>query len=522
MGCGCSSDGTVVYPDSESSAGKKAGGIWLPCKDEKLWEILQEYKKSPPTSMKELQDIMSYYMPRPSVSGLRKTLSRYPEGDPDPEKFFLSKTLPVIVENALALKERVAAAFPEGIPLLQADRQTKQGDRKTLRIPRMVVASLLANMFLCSWDWPNSNKYRGMPKNSFEELLRSTKQAECAKLRMVIHYFERLGEHKELRGFMIIDRVFGVSLEQKAWSTSNKPLLPMFLAEQHAGFEETPGLAHADFANMIIGGGVLANGSIQEEIRFAICPELIVSMLVCPRMDEDEAIQIVGAEQFSAYGGYSHSLKFDGDYRDTTYPRAEDGTPLISILAMDALDFRYKDHSLKKQLGTTFALRELNKALAAFTPVDEASLANFPSIATGNWGCGAFKGDAPLKAMLQWAAASQCGRQLRYFPFELTWGPILMDLSKNLVEKGATVGELITCLGKVRERLELKSPARGGFKDGTTLFQAIDQTIEIFPQGAKVKPDAGVTEKPATTATTVVAPKTGDGQFDGVMIPDLF
>ena len=36
-----------------------------------------------------------------------------------------------------------------------------------------------------------------------------------------------------------------------------------------------------DFANKYVGGGVLGNGCVQEEIRFLICPELIVSCLLC-------------------------------------------------------------------------------------------------------------------------------------------------------------------------------------------------------------------------------------------------
>ena len=39
-------------------------------------------------------------------------------------------------------------------------------------------------------------------------------------------------------------------------------------------------------------------------------------------------------------------------------------------------------------------------------------------VATGNWGCGVFRGDAQLKAMIQWAAVSASGRpQMMYFPF---------------------------------------------------------------------------------------------------------
>ena len=39
-------------------------------------------------------------------------------------------------------------------------------------------------------------------------------------------------------------------------------------------------------------------------------------------------------------------------------------------------------------------------------------------VATGNWGCGAFKGDPQLKSMLQWMAVSASGRPgMKYYPF---------------------------------------------------------------------------------------------------------
>lgn len=43
-----------------------------------------------------------------------------------------------------------------------------------------------------------------------------------------------------------------------------------------------------------IGGGVLGHGSVQEEIRFLICPELLVSMLFSEKMLHTEAIIITG------------------------------------------------------------------------------------------------------------------------------------------------------------------------------------------------------------------------------------
>lgn len=71
-----------------------------------------------------------------------------------------------------------------------------------------------------------------------------------------------------------------------------------------------------DFANRFIGGGVLSAGRVQEEIRFTVCPELLVSLLFMECMEENEAIVIQGYEQFASVQGYAESLRFIGDHRD--------------------------------------------------------------------------------------------------------------------------------------------------------------------------------------------------------------
>jgi len=221
----------------------------------------------------------------------------------------------------------------------------------------------------------------------------------------------------------------------------------MQVADAGIGLEDEMGRGclHADFANMYLGGGVLVGGCVQEEIRFAICPELCAAMVICPYMLDHEAITIVGGEQFSAYSGYGRSLAYAGDFRDPT-PKDEDGTVLVAITAMDALDFRGQDAPLSRQLEDVLLLRELEKAAIAFAPTDEAALRRWPVIATGNWGCGAFGGCVELKAILQWLAASEGSRQLLYFPYDVPLGPALMELTENLTRRGATVGSLFTAL----------------------------------------------------------------------------
>ncbi len=71
-----------------------------------------------------------------------------------------------------------------------------------------------------------------------------------------------------------------------------------------------------DFANKYLGGGVLNSGCAQEEIRFVICPELLVSMLFTEVMQTSEAVLIKSCERLSSYTGYAATFEFAGDYVD--------------------------------------------------------------------------------------------------------------------------------------------------------------------------------------------------------------
>lgn len=48
------------------------------------------------------------------------------------------------------------------------------------------------------------------------------------------------------------------------------------------------------FVFRYVGGGVLGSGCVQEEIRFIICPELIVSRLFVEQLGDNEALLCIG------------------------------------------------------------------------------------------------------------------------------------------------------------------------------------------------------------------------------------
>jgi len=65
-----------------------------------------------------------------------------------------------------------------------------------------------------------------------------------------------------------------------------------------------------------------------------------------------------------------------------------------------------------------------------------------PAVATGNWGCGAFNGDAELKALVQLMAAAEANRPLAYFTFNnKQLRDQIYDIHKYLTDRNVTVGK---------------------------------------------------------------------------------
>lgn len=161
--------------------------------------------------------------------------------------------------------------------------------------------------------------------------------------------------------------------------------------------EDCKGTLQLDFSCKYIGSGVLSSGCVQEEIRFSICPELIVSMLFSECMNDNECILIRGIERFSDYTGYDENFKWNGDYLDHT-DRDKFNRIMTDILAIDPL---YFTDSLDQYKEENF-WREIKKCFIGFRIKSKFNLDDtaLPRIATGNWGCGAYNGNIELKCKL--------------------------------------------------------------------------------------------------------------------------
>ncbi|KAL8447720.1 hypothetical protein Emed_004259 [Eimeria media] len=65
----------------------------------------------------------------------------------------------------------------------------------------------------------------------------------------------------------------------------------------------------ADFANAVIGGGVLYHGSLQEEVFFSVSPELLLLRPLSQHLGPGEAAHCWGSLRFSAFKGYAQSFR---------------------------------------------------------------------------------------------------------------------------------------------------------------------------------------------------------------------
>ena len=211
------------------------------------------------------------------------------------------------------------------------------------------------------------------------------------------------------------------------WERETGPLAEVKFS--HLPIEDIPGpVLEVDFANKNIGGGVLSHGSVQEEIMMAQSPEMIVARLFTTPLEDNEVLFINGTKRYSQTSGYSDTFKFEGPYRGTNQERY--------VVAMDAKEYRDPE----KQYDKMEIDRELNKAYSAFAIGTE-------KIATGHWGCGVFRGDKELKALIQLLAASKAKKEIIFCmpgrSFQEDFTAVIKFLKKEKTPPGKIYNALV-------------------------------------------------------------------------------
>ncbi|KAK7405966.1 hypothetical protein VNO78_07578 [Psophocarpus tetragonolobus] len=349
-----------------------------------------------------------------------------------------------------------------------------------------LIAALLACSFFCLFPVSDRRK-KHLPLINFDKLFASLydnySQNQEHKIWCIIHYFERISSDMP-KGIVSFERkvlpfkndsIRITYPDANFWSNSVIPLCK-FEVHKSGCIEDQPGESvEVDFADPYLGGRVLGRGCVQEEIRFLMSPELIAGMLFLPAMADNEAIEIVGAERFSCYTGYSSSFRFSGDYVDK---REMDtlGRWKTRIVAIDALNrprmSQYRENLVLREINKAFCgfvyqykyqlnlkmLQEKGCSSAQFDASTSTSMEtiegkfsnmeirnsqNDIGIATGNWGCGVFGGDPEIKTIIQWLAASQAQRPfVAYYTFGLAALHDLDEVVHWISSQRWTVGDL--------------------------------------------------------------------------------
>ncbi|ETM51883.1 hypothetical protein L914_04377 [Phytophthora nicotianae] len=259
---------------------------------------------------------------------------------------------------------------------------------------------------------------------------------KAQKIRCLLQYFLRvipraLSERTALSTEIIDFTRVGVHLPLAQGSNGPQDLLKLLTTQDlhpqlyaarcvsDALIEDLDEHLQIDFANKFAGGGVLNSGCVQEEIRFLLSPELLVSCLLFAKLERHEAFVIHGTERYCTYQGYGGSFVYGGNFEDTTaLLTLPDGCVRRQcvIVGIDATD--YSSARMEKQYSRGHVWRDLVKAHAGFAYPDAHDDHYSWPVATGNWGCGVFRGDRELKFLIQWLAASLRQRELVYVLFE--------------------------------------------------------------------------------------------------------
>lgn len=351
------------------------------------------------------------------------------------ERLF-DKVIPLMIQNLTELTE---CSLTSSIPLL---KQQSINFDASITLSQFQIFIILINSFFCTFpEYLFSKKLPNINFMSIYSYSRYNKYGNVEKIKCLMNYFGRVMKYDKHKLNLVT--FYRRSIDKKKmpnWNLSDHTLTNLEICSTKK-IEDHDYTLQVDFANSFVGGGVIGSGLVQEEIQFLTHPELIVSRLFTEKLLENEVLFVTGFEKFNNYSGYSNTFKFKGDAEDkiSTIDTKFGKRKLSYMVAMDALSF---GSDKEKQYLKNNIIRDLNKCFVAFSayPVIEKDNEKLSTISTGNWGCGAFKGDKELKSLIQLLVASHCNRNLIYSTFDdekfkISLNEMYIFLKKNLLKQ---------------------------------------------------------------------------------------
>ena len=316
----------------------------------------------------------------------------------------------------------------------------KQRETSNLTLSREQIRCLLALMLWCVF--PRQEREHNLPRDyTFYKVLgpaKGKRDQQIAKLMCLFAYFESV---EQLNPLECVSFSRSYMTDRVVWPECTERLSTLFIDESKDLVETKDRMIKVDFANSYFGGGVLGFGTVQEECMLLAYVEPIVGVLFIEQLGDKDAVHIQGARVVNRYSGYQSEFRWEATV-DPPIVLDSQGRNDDTIAVIDAINFDGRE--LEQYYGHWIE-RELNKALQGFKAQD---VEGKRPVATGNWGCGAFRGDPQLKFLIQWIAASVCGRPMYYITWEIPELQRLSEVHGRLSNR--STGEVVRVLLQYR------------------------------------------------------------------------
>ncbi|KZP22543.1 poly glycohydrolase isoform [Athelia psychrophila] len=305
-----------------------------------------------------------------------------------PQRFF-AETWPGCVRIALEMP----ALFPEGYlrPLTR--------DAPAHYYSRRQIACLVVHQFMCTLARPSWMQADGSPDFS---IWYADEQPHPMAVRAYLHalftYFERISQaapSSEQAVSYTLHHAPAAPLIPPGTRFTRFTLVEVAAASTSPLLLGLPSGACVISANKHVGFGRTAS---QEEMHVGGTPEACPAVLVTPPLGAADALVVRGAESTVEITGYGRAAALTAVLRPGEWAWAQRTMLFMDALELDAHDTR--GGRFMPDLLPGNVARELAKACAAF------GSGEYAEVVTGLWGCGAFGGNAEVKTVVQWCAAS--------------------------------------------------------------------------------------------------------------------
>ncbi len=285
----------------------------------------------------------------------------------------------------------------------------KLNDTATFYSERDDILHIIANMFICNVKDIKPENYDERTRSvSLIGLYSDFDNVAKERVKCLLGYF--YNEYcDELKGWTRI----GIQYERYKiqdfpnWNTIDKNIDVKNIHIHSDKMEDIGVPGYVDFANKDIHIHSIISSATQEEVLFSCCPETYVSILMCPRLKDNEAVIMRCIKRHCDYTGYLGNFKFKGLHickPNVKCCASIASIKTIDIIVIDAIPKYDPSYYIDK-------FRDINKCYAGFSSYKKF---NKLPISTGAWGCGAFGGDFHLKFIEQIIISSYLDIKLYY------------------------------------------------------------------------------------------------------------